>query len=320
MFSEGGRVDSIFSGNEHLSSIREAGPRPTSFVGNIEKSQTIFGENLQFAEDGNLVGIRSGAQDVTYNFTPANRPASTGSIQFGRSFGGGILGSPVYLDSVQNFVNLKPDAATKMPRNFAKSVFNDFLCRSFPVVELNDIDSTRYVDPAAKISFRTSASCVSCHASMDRLGAVSRGIFMELVGEGIPNNNRLGVRFFNSITPDQSAETAWPVSPDANYHRRPTTGRLFFRNYRNNLLDIPLDDINSLGRVLASLDEPYICLTSRYYEYLTGISVDITYKNPENMSSAAKLHRDRVIQMGRSLKSHQNLRTTLKEIISSDSF
>jgi hypothetical protein len=176
------------------------------------------------------------------------------------------------------------------------------------------------VDPAAKISFRTSASCVSCHASMDRLGAVSRGIFMELVGEGIPNNNRLGVRFFNSITPDQSAETAWPVSPDANYHRRPTTGRLFFRNYRNNLLDIPLDDINSLGRVLASLDEPYICLTSRYYEYLTGISVDITYKNPENMSSAAKLHRDRVIQMGRSLKSHQNLRTTLKEIISSDSF
>lgn len=95
-------------------------------------------------------------------------------------YGGGVLGSNTYLYLIlakQSKPLDLPDGGLLVHRGFAKSVMNDFLCREFPVVDKDDV--SHFVAPESSLTFRQSASCNQCHASMDQLAGVVRNLTYE---------------------------------------------------------------------------------------------------------------------------------------------
>ena len=297
-----------------------------------KKTDYIFLTPFNFAPTGTLIGVQKAASKVL-NF-PANpipvpdnpgiqpyRPA--GSIDIYSNLGAGFLGTQIYLnlnlESISSYSVYKTDGALLMHRRWGKAVFHDTLCRELPVVR--ESDAVSFVDPKSTTAFRNSSTCVKCHASHDRISGVIRGLYVLYVGIGdltpIDFQNRGGnfASFHQEISP---AEKEWPTKSDALYFQRPATGQLFFRNYNGELVDLPLSGISDLGQKLSETDDYFICLARRYYNYFLGIDVNTGDLNdPVSgiiLGANAKIHRDKVIELGKKLRTTENLNLMIKEI------
>ncbi|HEY8271712.1 MAG TPA: hypothetical protein VIG33_12550 [Pseudobdellovibrionaceae bacterium] len=289
---------------------------------NHSTSDYIFQTPFKFAATGTLLGIQI-APSTVLNF-PAFKNHPAGSIDLYSNRGGGFLGTMTYLNlnisSISSYSPYKTDGAVQMHRRWGKAVYRDTLCRDLPVVR--EADVAALVQTSSPVSFRTSNSCVKCHASHDRISGVVRGMNILYVGTGDPTGNgtaERGGNFSQFYPVTKSAEAAWPASPDADYYQRPPNGQVYFRNYNGDLIDQSVTGVNDLGAKLAATDDYYICLAKRYYNYFLGIDVDTGDLNdpahPVALSPAALIHRNLVINLGKSVKSSQNISQLIKDIL-----
>jgi hypothetical protein len=162
---------------------------------------------------------------------------------------------------------------------------------------------------------------MSCHATMDSMAGVARNVSPRQQSTSVG----CAILPFGPIaTVSQPKEveldsgTPRPDS-DPNFSARPPTGRLTYRSFDGSLKDLRGNDLNDLMDELVNQDDIYVCAAKRYFEYFTGISVNLQDPgDPElNPLSAADLHyKNQVVQLGRSLRSNNSLRSLIQSILS----
>lgn len=263
-----------------------------------------------FPQTGDLIGIK--------NETPMVAPGHSGvptglNIKVNGSWGGGILGHRDYLMKTINSTSVNSDGGVHMPRRFGRAIFNDFVCRDLPVVDIMK-DTTPYVDANSSITFRTNKGCVSCHVSMDQVSAITRHYTM--VNLGINRNGGSTGRAQFERTPSITAPYSWPSTPDPDYFRKTYLGKFVYRTTDDNLISRDINSFNALGNIFKSLDDTYLCTASRYFKHFTNINYPIT-KIPSGVRNNDP-HALFIKKLANDLKTSQSSFKTLESIISSD--
>lgn len=272
-------------------------------------------------ETGILIGLDVDQEDNSIE--PAHFNPNFGTLKFtstniNQHLGGGIIGSQGYL-----LGNLGKDGftngGTNLFRRWGKHVMADLLCRDLPALRSKDVVAE--VDAESTIAFRTGISCMACHSSMDPLAGAARNSRAAWTSNAGMSFNR--VKFIGHRTPDLGYAEFPSKVADGNFYRRPANGRLYYRSYNGELVLKEVEGLQQLGESIATTNDLYVCAAKRYYRYLTGINVnlaDLGNINTQALTPGEKFQRDRVINMGLDLKSHQSLRTLIKNIIKSDAF
>lgn len=237
--------------------------------------------------------------------------------------GGGFMGNHNYflttfLQADRNYV---PNGADLINRSWARSVLNDALCRGVPVVRESDVE--QFVIPNSNVPFRQAAACSACHASLDRQAGLIRGLrWNPLLTETntSPTPTLIGIIGMNLLAPSLPLATTWSDVPDNEYGKKQPYGVFYFRNYKGELIDRPVNSIENLGSVISEQDDYYTCFAKRYYYYFLGIDVELG--DPGNvlypqLNGADQYHRSKVIDLGLRLKNHKSLRQLILDIIAS---
>lgn len=278
----------------------------------VEAEQKIINPKLvQFGQLVGLAPLKNNENTVEY----VKKDKTSLTFDLTSSLGGGILGNRSYiLLNTNQKPNEHSDGGLHSHRSWAKSVFQDLLCRSLPVVRSEDV--INYF-PEAKLSFRKSKTCMQCHVSMDPMADTIRNVYE------VRSKPKLGEGFSVRILAEEktrlsSETTVQDADPD--FHLRPAKGELYFRNYKDELVSEKVDSLQGLGEAIARTDDFYICMAKKYFQFFTGVSVDVQLKNnSENLSQDKHLqsHKDFVIQLGLDLKKEQNLKNILRKIMDS---
>lgn len=328
LFKPGTKASEIVTHPLNLTPIRSSMSLTTGPATSHTFADFVFTSPFKFAPFGELFGVQdSGDQIVSFPANPIEKPIRpAGSVNLFDTKGGGFLGTQAYrlLNTpalVTTGGEYKTDGGLKTHRVWGKAVFHDALCRSLPV--LRDVDAEPFVDQSSPIPFRTSSSCTRCHASQDRVASVIRNMKILYVGLGDPSGvgelSLRGGNFTTFHTTDRPAEVGWPSVTDADFYRRPTNGTLYFRDYQGNLVNQNVANPMQLGEAISKLDDFYICLAKRYYNYFTGIDVKVEdlniNKTPLILSDLETQHRNTVEILGKNLKIHQNLQQLIREIL-----
>lgn len=234
--------------------------------------------------------------------------------------GAGVLGSPAYLrHTLEPQLDFKANGVSKVHRRFASSIFEDFLCRSLPVIR--KMDAHQYHEPndsdAPGASFRKGAACVRCHASMDQAAAFVRNRYLKSTEYNTGDNTYVNIDPHIHDT-NSSNYDPFPLTGIADFHESNPTGRFYFRTHDGQLLDDEGTGLAYLGSVISESEDFYICAVKRYYEYFTGISAKIgDIKDPSypyHLSENDMKIRNKVIQWGKNLKLGQDPRAIIKQI------
>jgi hypothetical protein len=315
------KFSDIFSGKNNYETLRINSLNLAPFT-------MLPAENFGFSvpnlsSSGDLVGVtNTGERCVSW----IGGNGTNGSGCWGKSLGGGVLGSQPYimLNLAEN-TTYRSNGGLNMGRNWGEKVYKDFFCRSLPVVRetevinRNDAFGKPLVEPSSEISFRNSPSCVSCHASMDRLSNFIRSAHFSHRSPGDDERTgRVGYWIHHGIV-DRAAETRWPISNDRDFWRRPASGDVFYTGHDGRLVNRHFTSLEAAGQFIATQDEVYVCAAKRYFEYFTGIDVEIgdiaNPSYPKSLSSTEMNLRNDIIQMARSMKQHQNPQTLIREIL-----
>jgi hypothetical protein len=290
------------------------------------KSDTIFKDAAPWANIGELLGAAEyapGERKAPFSYVLANgATVTTPLVDFGEHYGGGFLGEQVYLlQTIGQSRDFKANGAAAMPRKFSRAVFNDALCRSLPVVRTED--AVAYVAPTSNVPFRNSSGCVRCHVSMDRMSASIRNmVYIVRGGAGPPDQGFETV--VRTLDPAEPAAADWPTAADANYHRRPTKGVLYYRAHDGSLVDVSVPSLAALGEAITNKDDFYVCAAKRYYQYFTGVDVNIgDIHDPSAgifLTARDEFHRNRVISLGLQLKQTQSARSLIESILRMSSY
>ncbi len=266
--------------------------------------------NLFFPQTGDLIGIKN----ETPLIAPGYDAVPTGlNIKVNGTWGGGILGHRDYLMKTVNATTINSDGGIHMPRRYGRAIFNDFVCRDLPVVDIAN-DTTPYVNPNSPVTFRTNKGCVSCHVSMDQVSGILRQYNM--VSLGVSRGGGITARAQIERTPTMSSAYSWPPTPDPDYFRKTRLGKFVYRTTDGVLVSTDIDGFNALGNVFKNLDDTYLCTASRYFKHFTNIHYPVT-KIPSgiiNNDPHAKFIKD----LAGVLKSTQSSFKTVETIINSD--
>lgn len=275
----------------------------------------------ELVETGLMVGlVRDDVENemAEQHFGPLLGAQKFDSKNVNKHMGAGAVGTQAYL-----LANLGKDTfsngGTGLFRRWSKHVLSDLLCRDLPALRSKDVISE--VIPESKIAFKTGISCMACHSAMDPLAGTVRNI-----RPNFTNNSGMGGlrgKFISHRPADMAFAPMPTITADANFHRRPADGRLYYRSYDGKLIKEEAEGLGELGDVLAKTDDLYVCAAKRYYRFLTGVTVslsDIGDINTPAFTTGQKYQRDKVIKFGIELKQHQSIRTLIKRIIESESF
>ena len=273
----------------------------------------------QFIETGKLVGLRPLTAEENYvRMSASKKKVPKGQkLEFSASasLGAGILGTAPYLLLNSHESTKFIDGGLVMHRGWSKAVFSDLLCRSLPVLRKEDVAYT--IQKESHLPFRKSETCMQCHSTIDPAASTVRQVtVVKLLGVDKAVNSP---RMMGMFDVTEAPEIELPDS-DEQYYLRPPQGRLNFRNYKGELVDQKLSGLKDLGVALAQSDDLYLCAAKRYFEFMTGVNVEIgdfTTDDFANVSQEELGYRNFVINLGLNLKKHQSLKKMIQEIISS---
>lgn len=274
----------------------------------------------QIVMTGDLVGVQA-ALSVRF---PSFRSVSNASADVIESvlknmtnfdanghFGGGVIGSQGFLLNNTNLnANQLPNEYALINRRLTTRVFEDLLCHQLPT--LTDADIAAEVLPKSSHTFQQTSSCMRCHSSIDGMGYGFRNM-VNVVSSANPTETGqqvgLPIQSFTALTPVSGATTFAVTTPE---------GRLHYRELVSGVKrDSKFTSLAQLGSVLASHSDLYTCAAKRYYQFFTGVNVDLSKAATDKLD---KFHQDQVIALGKSLKTSQKVRSLLKEIFSSQAF
>ena len=276
---------------------------------------------------------------VTLSATNSTLTATGGKAVTGytaKTAGGGLLGSPDYV--LMNMTDY-PDAGNgglKVARDYAYDLMGDLLCKSLPALTFSDgMNNVQKTITASTPPFRSSASCMACHANLDGLAYAVRNLQVGQTNSVTDARTATHVSLtatatgVNAITPFLAK---WPTTLPAvsgftdgmtNFQNTPPTGRLYFRSYDDSLVDVSIQNgVADMGSTIAQTQDFYACTASRYFQYLTGRTVDL---NAPSVSQATFTgdqitERNWVITQGQALKKDptQNLKSLFITMLKSD--
>jgi hypothetical protein len=280
------------------------------------RSSTVSGGTVQ---QGPLAGIRPlSSTEISKTITVQRTPTS---VRYKESLGGGFLGTKSFLSLNLGATRLDQawDGGISMPRRWAKAGIESALCRTLPILRKTDV--VNWVNTASTIPFRRAAACMTCHTTMDSMAGVARNVSPRQMSTSV-GCSILPFGPIATVTQAKEAEldsgTVRPDS-DANFSARPPTGRLIYRSFDGSLKDLHGSDLNDLMTELVNQDDIYVCAAKRYFEYFTGISVNLQDPGDTELTplSAADIHyKNQVVQLGRSLRSNNSLRSLIQSILS----
>lgn len=283
----------------------------------ILKWESTAGITKQVVPAGNLSGLSG--QWFTQELSPG--------LKFTENAGGGFLGNYNYfLTTYQHGdSNFRPDGALKTDRGYGRAVFSDALCREVPVIR--ESDALPFVIPESPLTFRRSASCLTCHVSLDGgISGLIRGLYNSRffsISQDPPLLDLWGTLVMGIQSPTLGNPPAWSDQADSNYPKYNPHGRFRFRNMNGNYIDVPVTSLEELGAAIRSQDDYYVCLAKRYYHYFTGIDVYIDDPGkpfPPELNASELHHQAKVIQLGTELKNTKSLPQLIFSIIGSDEY
>lgn len=230
------------------------------------------------------------------------------------------------------------DGIVRTYRRLGQTILDQMLCRNLPVIRATDPSYVSY-DPDPR-AFRSKAKCMQCHATMEPLAALYRNYVAENVEGNQPTVilpykgpywlGKTGFWTMNKIYPSPTTEHyAFPLTqPIANYANTHPDGALYYRSATTgDLITSPtLRGVEALGTYLSGQDDLYVCAAKRELHFLTG--VDVPFYDPGDpdrlpLTSQQTDYRNLLIQLGvgaSGLKTHQNLRTLVRQILESPAF
>lgn len=276
--------------------------------------------DVSFVSQGELVGVKSVRSLILPRGyiepqTDENEVIFR-NVDVMKSFGAGILGTPPYiLLTIKEVAGYRSLGGLKLPRRWSEALVGDLLCRDLPVLKQKDVQS--FVVPDSPIVFRRSASCITCHATLDQMASTIRSVRYLRSSDGSENSAGLdaglGSIHLTTYSAPLEANSDWPAFEEPQYANRESKGRLFFRNYKDQLIDIPVADLSQLGEALSKQTDLYLCAAKRYYEYFTGFKVD-------PLATPLSPQAREVIVMADRLKDHQTTKELLRDIFNSPTF
>ena len=244
--------------------------------------------------------------------------ANAGSLSPKKTFGSGILGTSSYLHLNRGgHKNKLSDGENRVDRRFGKSVYKDILCLELPVIRLSDIATTgtgaptdRQFLPSAVASdpvFRRGQSCMQCHAAMDTLSVVTRNLIDTRTNASCENTSLSAIPFIHEL----------PGASDGNalFATKLPHGKLYFRDAKGNLINKAImgfkgnGAIPGIGKAISETEQFYTCTAKRYFNFFTGIDIDVSDPNGKTFSVKEQQYRNQVIAWGAQLKlEHDSLK------------
>jgi hypothetical protein len=327
-FGNNGLMDTnLFNFRAYSGAFLGDSDHPNSFLLNLPKIAV-----------GELVGVRATTESVVIPnvaLSPLGadrrgneQPGLNFNFDIYKTFGGGVLGTPIYL--MLNYGHgyaTESNATTKVPRRWSQANMESFMCATLPA--LRETDARQFVIGGSSAPFRNSASCVMCHATLDPMAYTARNMVMGdsdyfVFSSGSRTDSKTSMHIV-SYKQELPSVVGWPSEPVANFHRQVASGRLFFRSVTGALVDQPVTGIAALGAAMSNTDDFYQCAAKRYFEYFTGIVVPLYDRDdPRNaevnkaLSPDAIEDRKFIESLGTKLRSHQSIRQLVKDIMSSE--
>ena len=346
------RFDQVLKGSQEIQAIRSQGAFDLGGM-NLNSTLTLDvfsllkggASSYPFGvQRGELLGVQetpTSSQRRTADF-PLYDPA-TNILQSNRKLathlGGGILGSSSYLLlNLDRNIQSTADGGVILPRAFARTVLEDFLCKGTPPVRIEDaINSVR---SQSNLAFRQNATCMACHASLDAFAGVVRNVEIiehrkiKLASGSFANSGcersdgrSLGTGPCGSFhvrvnEASQGAQDILGIDEDPKYRLRPADGKLYFRSYDGSLIQSVVKGLPSMAEAMANTPDLYTCAAKRYFQYFTGIGANLEEEGvfiSGRPSMADRSYRDQVIQIGLGLKNdpQQSVKHIISQILRS---
>jgi hypothetical protein len=227
-------------------------------------------------------------------------------------FGGGIIGSIVYgLKNSNMNVSGLANSYSLIDRRFAARLLQDLLCYQLPVLTMDDVQTIS----GTAYPFHKNKACMQCHATMDELAMLNKN-FVWAPGSTAPSQfdaakeKPLGARVVTRFQ--------LPQVNNSNVFALQAPNALFrIRTFGGNEIKVPVSNFKELGQQIAALDDFYTCAAKRYYYYFTGIDIPLQAQ-PANAQE--QIHFEKVLALGKKLKSEKNLKNIILEIFKSPTF
>lgn len=273
---------------------------------------------VDFIQTGLLYGLKRDTRENIATHPRAKLVGGVNTSDINEHWGGGAIGTQAYLIANLGRGDFN-NGGSAVNRRWGKHVMEDFLCRTQPT--LRTVDVSAEVDTKSAIAFRKGASCMACHATMDPISGATRNLRFSYTN----NTGMLGtkVKFAGKRHPDMAAAPFPKLAADGSFYRRPADARVFYRSYNGDLIDESVTGIQSLGEALVQTNDFYVCAAKRYYQFLTGIEVNLSDEGDVNspiLTQGQLNQRNKVIELGMKLQTHQSIEALIREIISSPIF
>lgn len=255
-----------------------------------------------------------GVVDPTCLIYKEKLQADSANINLARHFGGGILGSFGFIGNNSNLVaDVVPFYELQTHRRLGSRIYEDLMCMQMPVLNASDVPAGE-VKVKSPYPFRRSSSCMSCHHAIDKTASIYRNKFMTVTATPNVNVQSVGIGLPYIVDLGAAPSTG-------HYNLQGEVGSLIFRqrlgSARPRVVRADVNSIKELGKAIAAQREFYDCAAKRYYQFFTGINVNLTAPETDPVS---KRHQDFVLSLGAKLKTEQNLRTLVQRILASPQY
>ncbi len=305
------------------------------FTGNLNDVNNLILMNFMKPMVGELYGIRTTVSDgaMVPNIAMQGFQDSRGNNQPGlnytfnphTSFGGGVLGTPVYF--MMNFGHGKGTLANgslKVARRWSQTNFQTFMCATLPALRESDV--AKFVVGNSSAPFRNATSCVMCHASLDPMAYTMRNAVVVNSNFANISLTSRSTSLMTTFNENQASVAGWPSEPVSNFHRQTPTGKLRYRAFSSGqLVDQDVVRVSGLGTAISEQEDYYQCAAKRYFEYFTGIRVSLYDRtDPKNaelnkqLSTESVADRKFIEELGAELHQNQSVKSIIKKIMNSD--
>ncbi|MEM6531038.1 MAG: hypothetical protein AAF654_00375 [Myxococcota bacterium] len=315
---------------------------PTSYV--LNPRPVTIGELIGVQSDDRSLVLQNYSPSTARHILPFDRNALytesavdtadlRSTVDLFRNQGGGIIGLNTFI--MLNWgheVGRLQNGADKMARRWPQAVFKSLMCRDLPVLRQSDVDEYVVREPSIRTApFRTSSTCVTCHATTDQFAAVARNLFLANsevdYGGGLNPENGKGGKVTQLIAKFDSSQEdiGWPSETSSDYHRQEAAGVLMFRSTSGALVRRNVSSLEEIGTILSEQPDFYECAARRYFEHFTGIRIDFfdpgdpaNFPTLNQESFETKTTRALLRSLANDLSEHQSTRVLLKAIIRTD--
>lgn len=320
LFTPNYQFKNVFLGSTHMEPMRaDNDPAVSSNMEEVKSDYPRIETPFSFVARGDLHGVREYVTKAVNYSELAGGQRRDSRFNWDFHKGGGVLGSNMYMVMNINDPFLQQtDGTLYIQRKWSLNLIHDFLCREAPVVRYED--TTPFIVNNSPTEFRRDGACIRCHVTLDRTASLIRGVHYKSRLMGIDSGEIQRLAELNEYDVTQGAINGWSDVADPEFFRRPSTGHFMYRTFDGQLINQSLTSVEELGSTIANLEDPYVCVAKRYYEYFTGVSANIDdigdpqYGRTLNDDEVA--HRNEVINLGKAFKTHQSSKQLIKDIIS----